>query len=66
MPDRTITIPVLGEAHQATFADSSSGSATAGAIVVVMPNNMTNADVRRGALLLEEIARRIPNRATGV
>lgn len=66
MPDRIITIPVLGEAHQAAFSDASSGSATAGAIVVVMPNGMTNADVRRAAVLFEEVARRIPNRATGI
>lgn len=66
MPDRTITIPVLGEAHQAAFADSGTGSATAGSVIIVMPNGMTNADVRRAAMLFEEVARRDVSRATGI
>lgn len=66
MPDRTITIPILGEAQQAAFADSSSGSATSASLVLVIPDGMSNADVRRGLLLLEEAARRNPSRATGV
>ena len=66
MPDRIITIPVNGEAQQATFTDTSSGSATAASIVVVMPNNMTNDQVERGAALLVDIARRERDRASGI
>lgn len=66
MPDRTLTIPVLGEAQQATFASSGTGSATAASLVLVIPNNMSNADVRRGLVVLEEAVRRNPGLATGV
>lgn len=66
MPDVTMTVSALGEPHQLAFANSSTGSATAGSIVVVIPNGMTNADVRRALLNAEEAARRNGSRATGI
>jgi hypothetical protein len=66
MPDRTLTVPVAGEPHQATRADSGTGTATAGAIVVVIPNNMTNDDVERGLAVAMDVARRDPSRINGI
>jgi len=66
MPDRTLTVPALGEAQQSTMADSGTGSATAGAVVVVIPNGMTNADVQRGLMLAASAARRDPTRVNGI
>jgi hypothetical protein len=66
MPDRTITMPVAGEAHQGVVAASSSGSATAGAVVLVIPNNMTAADVERGLRLLMDRTDRDPQQINGI
>jgi hypothetical protein len=66
MPDRVFTVPALGEPHQTTIAAASSGSASAGNLVLVVPNNMTNADVRRGLASLVSKARMDPNQVTGI
>ncbi len=66
MPDRTLTVPALGDSNQSVMADSSTGNATAGAVVVVIPNNMTNEDVLRGLRLAEDAARRDPRQVSGI
>lgn len=66
MPDRTFTHVVAGEPHQVTVAASGTGTATAGAIVVVVPNNMTTDDVERGLENAMQLLRREPNRYNGI
>lgn len=66
MPDRTFTVPARGEAHQTTIATASSGSATAGSLVLVVPDGMTNADLRRGLANLVTKARMDPNQVNGI
>lgn len=66
MPDRTFTAPALGEPHQTVIANASSGSASAGNLVLVIPNNMTNDDLRRGLGNLLAAAQRDPNRFSGI
>lgn len=66
MPDRTLTMPANGEPQQFTLAASSTGSATAGAIVVVIPDGMTNESLRRALANAAEIARRNPQQMTGL
>lgn len=66
MPDRTLTVVVAGEPHQITLADSSTGSATAGAIVLVIPNNMPADQVRRGLQNAEVALNRDPQRINGI
>ena len=66
MPDRTLTMPASGEPHQFTLAASSTGSATAGAIVVVIPDGMTNEQLLRALSNAEEIARRNTRQITGI
>jgi hypothetical protein len=66
MPDRTLTMPVLGEAQQGTVAASSTGTATAGAVVLVIPDGMSAASVARGLSLMEARVLRDPQQINGV
>lgn len=66
MPDRVMTNHAAGEPHQTTLANASSGSASAGSVVLVIPDGMTNAALRRGLRNLLAAAQRDPQRFSGI
>ena len=65
MPDLRITLDATAEPHQATSTATSSGTATAGAVVVLVPDGMTNATLRRTLGALLDAVRRDPNAYRG-
>lgn len=66
MPDRRLTMHAAGEPHQFVLTDTSSGTASAGNVVCLIPDGMTNEALRRALHNLLEISRRNPRQMNGL
>lgn len=61
MADTVFTVPIAGAPNQVTSSAASSGNATAGSLVLVVPNGMTNHQLARALRTAAQAVRADPN-----